>query len=85
MKKAEPLSPAGHAELDAKVLAIGRQLNVPLPWQPSDAQRGWLANALQNGRQVVIEPWLQREVDFSVQLEMGPRRLRLCGYRRRRK
>src|SRR5438270_9385493 len=34
---------AGHAELDAKVLAIGSQLNVPLPSQPSDAQRGWLA------------------------------------------
>jgi predicted outer membrane protein len=34
---------AGHAELDAKVLAIGAQLNVPLPSQPSDAQRGWLA------------------------------------------
>jgi len=34
---------AGHAELDAKVLAIGKQLSVPLPWQPSDAQRGWLA------------------------------------------
>ncbi|OLE29905.1 MAG: hypothetical protein AUG44_02585 [Actinobacteria bacterium 13_1_20CM_3_71_11] len=34
---------AGHAELDAKVLAIGTQLNVPLPSQASDAQRGWLA------------------------------------------
>ena len=34
---------AGHAELDAKVLAIGAQLNIPLPSQPSDAQRGWLA------------------------------------------
>jgi predicted outer membrane protein len=34
---------AGHAELDAKVLAIGRQLGVDLPSQPSDAQRGWLA------------------------------------------
>jgi hypothetical protein len=29
---------------------------------------------------VVIEPWLERELDFSVQLEMGPRSLKLCGY-----
>jgi predicted outer membrane protein len=34
---------AGHAELDATVLAIGGQLSIPLPWQASDAQRGWLA------------------------------------------
>src|SRR5581483_10601511 len=33
---------AGHTELDATVLALGRQLNVALPTEPSDAQRGWL-------------------------------------------
>jgi hypothetical protein len=51
-------------------------------WEPEilPAQRQWLAHALQNGRQVVIEPWLERALDFSVQLEMGPRRLKLCGY-----
>ncbi len=51
-------------------------------WEPEvlAAQRQWLAHALQNGRQVVIEPWLERELDFSVQLEMGPCRLKLCGY-----
>ena len=51
-------------------------------WEPEvlAAQQQWLAHALQNGRQLVIEPWLERELDFSVQLEMGPRRLKLCGY-----
>ena len=51
-------------------------------WEPEVlvAQQQWLAHALQNGRQVVIEPWLERELDFSVQLEMGPRKLKLCGY-----
>ena len=51
-------------------------------WEPEvlAAQRQWLAHALQNGRQLVIEPWLERELDFSVQLEMGPRSLKLCGY-----
>ena len=51
-------------------------------WEPEvlAAQQQWLARALQNGRQVVIEPWLERALDFSVQLEMGPRNLKLCGY-----
>ncbi len=51
-------------------------------WEPEvlAAQRQWLAHALQDDRQVVVEPWLERELDFSVQLEMGPRSLKLCGY-----
>jgi hypothetical protein len=44
------------------------------------AQRQWLTHAVQNGRQLVIEPWLERELDFSIQLEMGPHSLKLCGY-----
>jgi hypothetical protein len=51
-------------------------------WEPEvlAAQRQWLAHAVENRRQLVIEPWLERELDFSVQLEMGPRSLKLCGY-----
>ena len=51
-------------------------------WEPDilPAQRRWLAHALRDGRQVVVEPWLDRELDFSVQLEMGPAGLKLCGY-----
>lgn len=51
-------------------------------WEPEllETQRTWLARTLQNGRQLVVEPWLERELDFSVQLEMGPRGLKLCGY-----
>lgn len=45
-----------------------------------DAQRQWLARAVQDGREVVIEPWLERELDFSIQLEMEPRHLKLFGY-----
>ncbi|HWQ91540.1 MAG TPA: hypothetical protein VN673_07695, partial [Clostridia bacterium] len=51
-------------------------------WEPEllPAQRQWLGHALRQGRQVVIEPWHEREVDFSIQLEMGRRGLELCGY-----
>lgn len=44
------------------------------------SHRQWLARALRSGRRVVVEPWLERELDFSVQLEMGPRGIELCGY-----
>ncbi len=51
-------------------------------WEPGilPAQQRWLAHALEVGRQVVVEPWLERELDFSVQLEMGPDGLKLRGY-----
>lgn len=51
-------------------------------WEPEllPTQRRWLAHALGEGRQLVIEPWLERELDFSVQLEMGADGLALCGY-----
>lgn len=51
-------------------------------WEPEllPAQKQWLENSLQDGRRVMIEPWLERELDFSIQLEMEPRGLKVCGY-----
>jgi hypothetical protein len=51
-------------------------------WEPEllDTQRRWLANVLENGRELVIEPWLEREADFSMQVEMGASGLKLRGY-----
>lgn len=51
-------------------------------WEPEllPAQRRWLAHALGDGQQLVVEPWLERELDFSVQLEMGRGGLKLRGY-----
>ena len=51
-------------------------------WEPEllAAQRRWMENSLTNGRQLVIEPWLERVVDFSAQLEMGAAGLQLIGY-----
>jgi uncharacterized ferritin-like protein (DUF455 family) len=45
-----------------------------------ESHRRWLANAVAGGRQLVVEPWLEREVDFSLQLEKTADGLRLCGY-----
>jgi len=45
-----------------------------------ETHRRWIVNAVENHRQLVVEPWLERELDFSVQLEMVEDGLKLCGY-----
>jgi hypothetical protein len=51
-------------------------------WEPEllPAQRRWLTRALGDSGALVVEPWLERASDFSLQLEMGPHNLQLCGY-----
>jgi uncharacterized ferritin-like protein (DUF455 family) len=51
-------------------------------WEPelSESQRRWIENAFNRGQRIVVEPWLEREVDFSIQLEAGADGLKLCGY-----
>lgn len=43
-------------------------------------QHRWLARAVAAGQELIVEPWLERLQDFSVQLEMTPAGLKLCGY-----
>jgi hypothetical protein len=72
----------GHHPVVAKqALGLAGQ-NALRFWEPEllPAQKQWLEKSLQNGQQVVIEPWLERELDFSIQFEMESRRLKLCGY-----
>jgi len=45
-----------------------------------ETHRRWIANAVDNGQELVVEPWLERVLDFSVQLEMTADGLKLCGY-----
>jgi uncharacterized ferritin-like protein (DUF455 family) len=51
-------------------------------WEPEllESQRRWIQRAVEHRRSLVIEPWLEREVDFSVQLESCPDGLRFLGY-----
>lgn len=51
-------------------------------WEPRllEKQCRWIQSALADGRPLVVEPWLDRVLDFSVQLEMTRVGLRLCGY-----
>lgn len=51
-------------------------------WEPEllPNQIRWIERALESGRELVIEPWLDRILDFSVQLEMTREGLRIIGY-----
>src|SRR5579862_1617719 len=73
---------SGHHKIVAKQAFGLAGHNAIRLWEPdiSASQRQWLSRAVQNNQQLVIEPWLLREIDFSVQLEMGSRHLKLCGY-----
>jgi len=66
---------------EAHGLAGGNALRL---WEPEllETQHRWLRAALEQGRQLVVEPWLERVADFSVQLEMEPAGLKLRGFTR---
>ena len=51
-------------------------------WEPRvlDKQRRWVEKALEGGHPLIVEPWLERVLDFSVQLEMTRDGLKLCGF-----
>jgi len=51
-------------------------------WEPEliEAHRRWMTGSFEKGRTLVIEPWLEREMDFSAQLEMSDDGMKLCGY-----
>ena len=45
-----------------------------------DNQWRWMERAFARQQELVIEPWLERVRDFSIQLEMTPQGLKLCGF-----
>ena len=51
-------------------------------WEPEilESQRRWIAAAVTGGREVVVEPWLDRVADFSVHFEREKVGLKLRGY-----
>jgi uncharacterized ferritin-like protein (DUF455 family) len=73
---------AGHHRVVVKeALGLAGQGMMRL-WEPEvlESQRRWMGNVLESGGRLVVEPWLEREIDFSVQLESEASGLRLVGY-----
>lgn len=72
----------GYARLVAKE-AIGLAGHNALRLWESEItkpQERWLERTLAPGNQIVIEPWCERLLDFSIQLQMEPGGLRVLGY-----
>jgi uncharacterized ferritin-like protein (DUF455 family) len=72
----------GHHKVVAKQALGLAGHNALRLWEPelTAAQRRWLEQSLEQGIEIVVEPWLEREVDFSIQLEMGAEGLKLRGF-----
>jgi uncharacterized ferritin-like protein (DUF455 family) len=46
----------------------------------TEAQRRWISAAVERNAEVIVEPWLERVADFSVQLDMTASGLKLVGF-----
>ncbi|MBI1842053.1 MAG: DUF455 family protein [Verrucomicrobia bacterium] len=82
MRAIDRIRARGHHRIVVKEaigLAGGNALRL---WEPGllEGQKHWMANAFLAGRTLVVEPWLEREHDFSIQLEMGAEGLKICGH-----
>ncbi|MCX6870988.1 MAG: DUF455 family protein [Verrucomicrobia bacterium] len=51
-------------------------------WEPEllETQRRWMADALEAGQTLVVEPWMERLADFSVQFERTDGSLKRIGF-----
>lgn len=51
-------------------------------WEPTllPAQKRWIEQTCERGLRIVVEPWLDRIADFSVQFELQSGRLRRIGF-----
>ena len=51
-------------------------------WEPEllETQRRWMAESLEAGQTLVVEPWLERLADFSVQFERTDAEFRRIGF-----
>lgn len=70
-----------HRVVIKQVLGLAGQGMIRL-WEPAllESQLRWMEGALAGGHRVVVEPWHERLIDFSIQLEMEESGLRLVGY-----
>lgn len=82
LKAIEAIRARGHHRIVVKESLGLAGHNAIRLWEPDllTAQRQWMIKALENGRELVVEPWLERAADFSVQLEMGAQHLKLIGF-----
>lgn len=72
----------GHHRLVVKQALGLAGANAIRLWEPEllETQRRWMAESLEAGQTLVVEPWLERLADFSVQFERTASGLRRIGF-----
>ena len=72
----------GHHRLVVKQALGLAGANAIRLWEPEllETQRRWMADVLEAGQTLVVEPWLERLADFSVQFERIASGLRRIGF-----
>lgn len=72
----------GHLRVAAKALFGMAGGNLRRLWESdiSDAQKRWIRKTLASDGALVVEPWLDRVLDFSIQYEMSRTGLRFLGF-----
>ena len=72
----------GHHRLVVKQALGLAGANAIRLWEPEllETQRRWMAESLESGQTLVVEPWLERLADFSVQFERTASGLRRIGF-----
>ncbi len=70
-----------HRVIVKEALGLAGQNAIRL-WEPDlqPAQREWIERRCRSGAALVVEPWLERVIDFSMQAEMTMRGLELVGF-----
>jgi uncharacterized ferritin-like protein (DUF455 family) len=82
LEAVEAIRGRGHHRVVVKqALGLAGQNSIRL-WEPQllETHKRWMTDALKRCGELVVEPWLERAADFSVQLEMTSQGLKLCGY-----
>lgn len=71
----------GHISVVAKAPFGMAGANMCRLWEPAltNAQESWIRNTIQTDGVLVIEPWVDRILDFSIQFEMKESSLQLLG------
>ncbi len=72
----------GHHRLVVKQALGLAGANAIRLWEPEllETQRRWMAESLESGQTLVVEPWLERLADFSAQFERTASGLRRIGF-----
>ena len=82
LRAVQAIRNSGHHKIVIKESVGVAGSNAIRLWEPEilETQLDWIERACARGCELVVEPWLDRVADFSVQLDMTADGLKICGF-----